>query len=287
MTVSNSDIDIINSPITGIDLSTVTAEFAGHTYTAAEASPDSITAAAGVHTTYLSEARHALVMLRASVNRELEALVEPSPIAYCAALLEAGLRVSAQIVYFGDDFTYNGQVIPWTHTPNTSASRGINDIAGVALSLQRYGEDKATTFYFVDRQQLDTANRWFITEACGGMQPVDSTLKAMMLNVAIRYMAKWTVNERFAFKADFTRYFRLVQIHHDNAGKGANEREMSEKNNMVAQHKYRFVRNVPSVTEALMAKANGKGGKTDTPLLKTFEPAAPLVSFDDFEMLSL
>lgn len=272
------------SPVPGIDLALTVGYFGGERYIATQASPESVRTAAAVYADMLLEPRCTLVMMRASIKRELEIFLEPSPIAYCLALLKTGLRVSASLVYYGDDFTYRGQDTPWTLTAKAEVSRSLDSVAGVALSLTRYTDSEPTSFLFVDRKQIDTANEWFLSGACGGFIHDDKTLKALMLNAAIRYLIKWVINEKFTFPTDFSPYLALVELHRENGLKTSRECAIRDASSAVSSpRKFRTVRAIPSVTEALMS-----AGKTKAPttMLKTFqieEPPLPVVEdFDSF-----
>lgn len=277
-----------SSPIPGIDLSSSSAMFAGERYVANAASPESIRIAAGVYAETLREPRCTLVMLRASAKYELEVFLEPSPIAYCLALLKTGLRVAASLVYYGDDFVYRGQDEAWSLAAKSDARRDLADVAGVALSLTRYKDESPTTFLFVDRTQLNTAKDWFLSGACAGMMPDEKTIKALMLNAAIRYLVKWVIDEKFKFPTDFSAYFSLLELHKENELKASKEAAIYEANAAAAAaNKYRTVKNIPSVTEALM-NASRSSKTTAIPLLKTFEPEMlePIMT-DDFESFGL
>lgn len=267
--------------IAGIELESVSAEFQGIAVTAAQASGASISAAKDLaHDWQLSNGQ-CLILLRRNIDNDLTLEIDPSPLAYIAALNATGLHTQGALVYYGDDFTYNGNHCGYELTPSLNIERNLANVAGVVVGLLRNGEHKPYTYAFVDRQQLNVAIDYMRGECFGGVEQSENTMKGLMLNVAIRYLIKWQINSRFPFPVDFNRYYELLQLHNDIVIRCQQERQRLVALQNSSVRNFRTVKSIPSTIEMLM-QSEGAPAK---PLLNTFEQPK-MVDIFDFDTFS-
>lgn len=267
--------------IAGIELESITAEFQGMAVTAAQASGDSISAAKDLaHDCRLSNGQ-CLLLLRRDIDNNLTVEIDPSPLAYIAALNATGLHAQGALVYYGDDFTYHGNHCGYELTPSLNIERNLENVAGVVVGLVRNGEPKPYTYAFVDRQQLNAAIDFQRGECYGGVEQSEKTMKGLMLNVAIRYLMKWQINSSFPFPVDFTRYYELLQLHNDLTARCQQERQRLVAVQNSSVRRFRTVKCIPSAIETLVQN----GDAQTKPLLNTFvQPKmVDIFDFDSFK----
>jgi len=242
--------------IAGIELESVTAEFQGIAVTAAQASGTSISAAKDLaHDWQLSNGQ-CLILLRRNIDNDL--------------------TTQGALVYYGDNFTYNGNHCGYELTPSLNVDRNLANVAGVVVGLLRNGEQRPYTYAFVDRQQLNVAIDYMRGECFGGVEQSEKTMKGLMLNVAIRYLIKWQINSRFPFPVDFNRYYELLQLHNDITTRCQQERQRLVALQNSSVRNFRTVKSLPSTIEILM-QSEGDPAK---PLLNTFEQPKIMDTFD-------
>lgn len=257
MNVTHSD-----STLSKVDLSRVTGEYRGSCYSAAQASPSSLSVADTDLQRYGLDCRTALFLLRASHRQEVEIFVEPSPFAYIEALSDTGVTLAGCIIFEGDYFEFQGHHRPFRYSRGT----GCSSVLGVAIRIKTEQPHIPESYHFVGAEQIQVAHDYFIQNAAGGFIQRDENTRALFLCAAIRHTMKWLVDQ--FCDADFSRYHQLVALHtHNNkCSKQTSRDQTSERSGCYRLAAFRHISSQPSVTDALM---QGKGALT------TFNPTQP------------